>query len=125
MNERQFGAKVREALEASASRLNPGTEQRLKAARLRALERQRIELSAVAAVGDAIIARISERAGLWRLVLPFAILLAGIAGVYGWQQSQRVSEIEEIDAQLLTDELPIDAYLDRGFQRWLKQSGQE
>ena len=29
--------------------------------------------------------------------------------------------MEEIDAALLTSELPIEAYLDRGFQNWLKQ----
>lgn len=125
MNERQFGARIREALEGGASRLDPAAAQRLKAARLRALERQRTEPSPVAALADNIIGHITERAGLWRFVLPFAVLLAGIAGVYGWQQSQRVSEIEEIDAQLLTDELPIDAYLDRGFQRWLKQNEPE
>jgi len=42
-----------------------------------------------------------------------------------WQQNQRSAEIEEIDAQLLTDDLPIDAYLDRGFQNWLKQRSAE
>jgi hypothetical protein len=38
-----------------------------------------------------------------------------------WQQTQRLAEIEEIDAELLTDDLPIDAYLDRGFEAWLKK----
>jgi hypothetical protein len=31
----------------------------------------------------------------------------------------------EIDTQLLTDDLPIDAYLDRGFQTWLKKRAAE
>ena len=55
------------------------------------------------------------------VALSLALLLAGAAGVYNWQQSQRIAEIEEIDSQLLTDDLPIDAYLDRGFQNWLKR----
>ena len=29
-------------------------------------------------------------------------------------------DIEETDAAILTSDLPIDAYLDRGFQNWLK-----
>jgi uncharacterized iron-regulated membrane protein len=60
-----------------------------------------------------------------RVVLPFAILVAGVGGVYTWQQNQRAAEVEEIDAQLLTDDLPIDAYLDRGFQNWLLKTSAE
>ena len=32
---------------------------------------------------------------------------------------QQVSEIEELDAQILSSDLPIDAYLDQGFRNWL------
>jgi hypothetical protein len=48
-----------------------------------------------------------------------------VSGIYTWQQSQRAAELEEIDALLLTDDLPIDAYLDRGFQNWLKKRSTE
>jgi len=57
------------------------------------------------------------------VLLPVALLVAGLAGIYAWQQNQTLAEIEEIDALLLTDELPLDAYLDRGFQDWLKKRG--
>ena len=56
-----------------------------------------------------------------RLVAPVIALAIGFAAIYTWQQNQRAVEIEELDAQLLTDDLPIDAYLDRGFQNWLKK----
>ena len=46
-----------------------------------------------------------------------------VAGIYNWQEKQRLAEVVEIDSQLLTDDLPIDAYLDRGFQNWLKSCG--
>jgi uncharacterized protein DUF3619 len=49
------------------------------------------------------------------------VLVGSGAAIYTWQQNQRVAELEEIDSQLLTDDLPIDAYLDRGFQSWLKK----
>ncbi|MND08302.1 hypothetical protein D3C83_308320 [compost metagenome] len=56
-------------------------------------------------------------------MLPLATLVLALATVQYWQQDRRIAEIEEIDAQLLTDDLPIDAYLDRGFENWLKQRG--
>ena len=37
------------------------------------------------------------------------------------EQEQRAADVEELDAQLLADDLPIDAYLDRGFETWLKK----
>ena len=57
----------------------------------------------------------------FRLVLPMAVLVGGLLAINGWQQNQRVAEVEEIDALLLTDDLPLDAYLDKGFEAWLKK----
>ena len=49
-------------------------------------------------------------------------LLASFAGAVAWQTiAQQGSEIAEIDEGLLTDELPINAYLDKGFDSWLKR----
>jgi len=41
--------------------------------------------------------------------------------LYTWQQNRVISDFEEIDSMLLGGDLPIDAYLDRGFQNWLKK----
>ena len=35
--------------------------------------------------------------------------------------SRDTSRKAQLDALLLTDDLPIDAYLDRGFETWLKK----
>ena len=49
-------------------------------------------------------------------------LFVSIVGVIAWQTTnQQGSEIAEIDVGLLTDELPINAYLDKGFDSWLKR----
>jgi hypothetical protein len=48
-----------------------------------------------------------------------------VSAIYTWQQKQRAAEVEEIDALLLTSDLPIDAYLDRGFQNFLKTRAAE
>lgn len=54
-----------------------------------------------------------------RFWLGVAVIAAGIFGYQQWQVYQRVSEISELDAQILSSDLPIDAYLDKGFRNWL------
>jgi hypothetical protein len=122
MNEYLFGKKVRQIL--NSGLLGQDVEARLNAAREQALARQRTARSpawAWAAYGAS---------GGWPALALYAVvsitvLAAGALGVYSWQQSQRIAELEEIDSQLLTDDLPIDAYLDRGFQNWLKKRSAE
>ncbi len=57
-----------------------------------------------------------------RYALPIALLVVGLAGVVYWQAGNGQSnELADLDARLLTDDLPIDAYLDKGFDSWLKR----
>jgi hypothetical protein len=124
MNEQQFGKKLRQILNSGA--LGTQVERRLQAAREAALSRQRPERAPALAWADNVLGRF----GGWTVlalyaVLSLALLAAGAAGIYNWQQNQRIAELEEIDSQLLTDDLPIDAYLDRGFQNWLKHRSAE
>jgi hypothetical protein len=53
-----------------------------------------------------------------------SLLLLSLIGVMYWQRAVPNGDIAEIDASLLTGELPIDAYLDSGFEAWLKRSSQ-
>ena len=46
-------------------------------------------------------------------------------GVQQWQAYQQLNDLEETDSAILSSDLPIDAYLDRGFQNWLKHTGDE
>jgi len=57
-----------------------------------------------------------------RMLLPMAVLILGLIAVNQWRDSQTAAEIEEIDAAVLTGDLPLDAYLDKGFDAWLKRS---
>jgi uncharacterized protein DUF3619 len=121
MNEMQFGNKVRHILNQGLE-LEPQVAERLRAAREQALARQRVAPAPVLAWADNVLGYFGGWAGVsLRLVAPTIALAIGVVAIYNWQQNQRAAEIEELDAQLLTDELPIDAYLDRGFQNWLKQ----
>ena len=120
-NEAQFGNKIRLVLNRGLH-LDAGRQARLKAARERALAHQRAPLSPALAWAGDLLGRFDGWGGLsLRVLLPVAAMVAAAAGLYTWQQNQRAAEIEEVDARLLTDELPIDAYLDRGFQNWLKK----
>lgn len=52
-----------------------------------------------------------------------AALVVALIGIAYWQNGATPStELAEIDVGLLTDELPINAYLDKGFDSWLKRS---
>ena len=57
-----------------------------------------------------------------RHALSLAILILGLMGIVFWQSGNgRGYELADIDARLLTDDLPLDAYLDKGFDSWLKR----
>lgn len=118
-NELRFGNRIRQALNRSAAELPPATLERLRAAREQALDARKAEQPAfaLAAVGH-----VRGWGGFsLRWLVPAAVLVAGLSAIYVWQQGFRVAEVEEVDTRLLTDELPIDAYLDKGFQAWLKK----
>jgi hypothetical protein len=126
MNEHLFANKVRLLLNQGLQRIDPGAAARLRAARAQALARQRPESAPGLAWADNVVGSFGGWSGVsLRMLLPFALLVAGLSGIYAWQQNQRATELEEIDALLLTDDLPIDAYLDRGFQNWLKKRSSE
>jgi len=121
MNEMQFGNRIRHLLN-SAAPLPADKAARLAAARAQALERQRPEPAPALAWADNVVGTLGGWMGVsLRVVVPALALLVSVAAIYTWQQNQRVAEVEELDALLLTDDLPIDAYLDRGFQNWMKK----
>lgn len=125
-DEIKFANKIRQALNESA-RLDGarGTviAERLRAARECALAAKRPERAP--AFGWAHVESSGALGGFGgftlRVLLPTLLLVAGLFSIYSWQQDQRAADIVELDAQLLTDDLPIDAYLDRGFEAWLKK----
>jgi hypothetical protein len=120
MNEKEFAEKLKPWLERSAAQVGELQATRLKAARLRALDawREPVRLFGLVpvATGTAQTLRYSvvQRTLLW---LPLAALLATLA-----MQSNNQPDLGDLDAQLLTQELPPDAYLDKDFRAWLDSS---
>ena len=127
MNEIKFANKIRQALNEGARLGGPAgaaVAERLRAARERALALKKPQRAL--AFGWARMTSGGELIGgvggfSLRVLLPTLLLVAGLAAIYNWQQEQRAADIEELDSRLLTDDLPIDAYLDRGFEAWLKK----
>ena len=123
MNEQQFGHRIRNLLNQGLD-LDPAKRQRLRAAREQALERQRAEPVALVRWADNVLGAVDGWRGIsTRVLLPIAVLVLAVGSIYTWQEKRRVAELVDIDSQLLTDDLPVDAYFDRNFQAWLKSQG--
>jgi len=123
--EHELARKLVQHLDYGLDRLEPGVRERLVTARNAALSKCREQPEPVlglAWAGQAA-ARITEHSffDARNLVTGAAFVLA-LAGVAYWQVSAPVNDLADIDTSLLTDELPINAYLDKGFDSWLKRS---
>jgi len=121
MNEVQFGNRIRYYLQ-QGTHLERSLAERLRASRERALaayqpRRESVPVFAGAA-GRAFVAHVGLSV---RVVIALALVIASAMTLYAWEHGQRQAEIEEIDAELLADEVPLDALLDRGFDAWLKK----
>jgi hypothetical protein len=126
MNELNFASRIRQILNQGTSRVDASVAHKLKTARELALSRQRPEPQVVERWADNVLGNGWSWGGLSaRVLLPALALVVAAVGIYRWQENQRLAEVVEIDSQLLTDDLPIDAYLDRGFQNWLKKRAAE
>ena len=123
MNENHIGYRLRQYLNQGLT-LKREASERLKFGREQALQKQKADAYATStAWADNVLGRLGvTQALLPRVVLPAAVLVIGLLAINTWQQTQAVLEIEEIDAAVLAGDLPIDAYLDKGFDAWLKRS---
>ncbi|MDB5862461.1 MAG: hypothetical protein JWO70_267 [Betaproteobacteria bacterium] len=119
----ELARRIAKLLDESADGIGQPQRERLIAARKLALSKHH-ETTALAWVpawaGN--ISRFTERPVMGvQYLIPIAALVLGLAGV-AYMHSAPSSDIADIDAGLLTDELPINAYLDQGFDSWLKRS---
>lgn len=125
----RFGRQLAACLDTSARDLPHDISERLRVARLRAMDRYRTAQSTVLAPvalgsgGAAILGGGDEDRGLWpRLVslIPLLALVAGLIALQVMGSDSFTEELAEIDAAILTDDLPPDAYADPGFAQFLK-----
>ena len=120
----ELAARIAKLLDEGTDGLSAEKRERLAQARRLALSRQQgRKAPALVPAWAGPFSRFTEQSifGV-RYVVPMAALILGLLGVVYVNTSNVVSDIADIDAGLLTDELPISAYLDQGFDSWLKRS---
>lgn len=132
--EDQFGQNVAARLSSAVDHLPHDISERLKVARMQALAKRKLVIKlqtapAAVAQGGVVTLQLggSDRS-LWNRIaslLPLLALIAGLVSIAVIAEDDRVNEIAEIDAELLTDELPPDAYTDPGFAQFLRMKSRD
>lgn len=135
--EARFGLRVAAALEHSVAHQGHDIGERLRVAREQALERARASRRTQAAVavagapevvtlGRGVAALGGGHSGDWwgRLAaaLPLVVLVLGLLMIEQWQDQAEIAAAADVDAALLSDDLPPDAYSDPGFAEFLHPS---
>ncbi|WP_321873725.1 DUF3619 family protein [Burkholderia ubonensis] len=133
--ELEIALKVRRALDERAAALPAATTDRLAAARRAALARKKPEpvaapvfvpaFAGAAGAYGPVVTPARQPVSLARRLLrawPLALLLAGLVGIAYWEDMQRTAELADIDAAMLSDDLPLNAYLDHGFNAYLSHA---
>lgn len=125
----RFAQRIAVCLSESAEGIGADVSERLRFARESALQRARVarQLNAAAsglAVDSSGSAVLGGWAGGWGLkaasLVPFAALVVGLLFIQYTQTEAQISVAAEIDADLLADDLPPNAYRDPGFVEFLK-----
>ena len=130
----RFGRQVAARLTLGAAELPYEVAERLRAARTQAMGRRKplsaqVAPSVVSAGGGvAILGGRDQGVSWWNRIasaLPLLVLAAGLVTIHVVQNEQRANEVAEVDAAILTDDLPPSAYTDPGFAQFLKSGGGE
>ena len=125
----RYGLKTASYLSAGAADLPYEISERLRAARAQAVSKRKIAKmetsgSLVNAGGSAALSWGSDDGLSWwaRIgsVVPLIALVVGLLAINSIQSDNRDQEVAEVDAALLTDELPPAAFADPGFIQFLK-----
>jgi hypothetical protein len=129
----QVGQAIARQLNEHAIDLPHDISERLRVARMQAISLRKPEPvrvlapQLVPAMGTSM-GNLDEGLNLWsRLAsaLPLIALLFGLATIHIFQNEFRANEIAQVDAELLTDDLPPNAYTDPGFLVFLKSNAIE
>lgn len=124
MNERDFANRIRRHLDRGLQQISRNECERLHEARNQALAMQHQAQQETMAVGVGhFFLRTSPFEHL-RLRNFFVILmLLAIIGLGShWYAESLIADLSTEDSALLADEIPVEAFIDQGFESWLKNS---
>lgn len=122
MNEQDFANRIRQHLNRGLQQVGKEELERLQAARNRALAMQpqaQPEAWMVSA-GHFFRAQPDHLRPRNFLVLLVLLVLIGLGS--HWYADSLIAELSTEDSALLADEIPVEAFIDRGFESWLKDS---
>ena len=134
--EARFGVRVAALLGERARATPPDISERLRFAREQALARakatrrqeQLATAPAAVVVGRGRSAALADRPGWWvklASAMPLAMLVLGLVAIDRAHDRAQIAAAAEVDAALLSDDLPPAAYTDPGFAEYLKTAGQQ
>lgn len=126
----RFGLQVTARLSDAADELPYDVSERLRAARAQALGKRKITIaqtatSLAASGGGGTVTFGNDHLSWWGRIaatVPLLALVFGLIAIDIFQNDSGTNELAEIDAALLTDDLPPMAYTDPGFTQFLKMS---
>jgi hypothetical protein len=123
-----FAYQVKHALDQNLDNLPVSTKERLASARKIAMARKKpeplhVRVSRLALGGPGQIGNYFHAPLSWlgRLGVMTPLLVGALVfvGLYQFEKEQRITELAEIDAAVLADDLPVAAYVDQGFNAYL------
>ena len=122
MNEQYFAYKVRQHLNRGLQDLRAEPLERLAAARHAALARQKqAAANPILATAGNFFTFSLGNLRVNQILAALALLACVLYSTY-WVADQNVQELEIIDSAILSDELPIGAFTDKGFAAWLNST---
>lgn len=125
MNRPELGKEIIRLLDRGLDDIDPSTLQRLQTARRVSLENYQMAETIVTTGSSTFVRNGHDWHFNARKFLSLAALLFALAVAAYWQNPlQQGDEIADLDIMVLTDELPVNAYLDNEFDEWLDHSWQ-
>lgn len=123
MNEKEIGQNIARTLNKGLEQFDDAKLARLHAARQKALGAYRapVKLPGLVTVSGNLL-DVSAMIRKPMFLLPILAIFIAVS-TYMWNSSDdNYDDVGELDAKLLTGELPIDAFLDKDFAAWVAES---
>jgi hypothetical protein len=129
----RFGLRVTSRLSDSLDDLPYEISERLRAARVQAIGKRKLVTAKTATNlihlgGNSTLSLGSHQPNWWKKLAtatPLLVLVLGLIAINLIQDDLHIREIADLDAELLTDDLPPTAYTDPGFAHFLKISSSQ
>lgn len=130
--ELNFAYKIRHALNENADNLPASTLDKLASSRKLAVSRKKqgsalrvfVSRTVMAGRAGAFFNEPFPWLGRLGVAIPLIAVAVGLTSIYNFEQQRRIDETAEIDAAVLSDELPLSAYVDNGFNAYLANRGE-